>query len=1320
MKRIRGSITIFLTIILLPIIFIVGMIVDSANISLSKSVVESAGELTLNSGLANYDFVLKDVYGLFAMSQNYESEEARTKDLEDYFNHSLSASNYIDANNDASKKSFNSDLLNDLADIFNPEKEITTSKNFVDVTASNFSVKVNTDSSLANPGVLKNQIVEFMKYRGPAEVGLKLIDSLACFKKVKNQTDVTKQQLKVNDQLSEVNKSYANLYYVIRKYDSLVKTYKAKEKDYAAVVKDSSKPYMKSLKKAVKVMLMYKNYKIDTKVDKLSGKKPLFTTSLDNRVYDTGSQTDSYDFTNKTWETVWGDLKSTMNDLVDNIDSKSDNGVLKKLKDKSGVLDTNKVDTGDEIIKVVKFTKEYNDCLKKINLVIQLRKYLYKQIPDNIEDLSESYLDHHEEISRKKDCYEYMRDKVDRYLGWAEDDSKTIQNKYSTFHNNYKKIDADSAIEGYLKDAVKETKDAYKELEEIVTKSHQVNSADDSSIGNDKIYKLCDKAIKDAKDTLEKANQENEKLNHDIDSYNSAMETSGDDDYSSKMREEYKQNKEIFSEKKLNKITEQLDAGKLYLYQDKNSKNAKKTYKDIKVLTCQVATKEYTDIRKETEKRVKNKAKEKCSSSSLEEKIKDEDQLDSFVTELLKDEVTIPTDTVIDNANDGYYLKQISEVIHEKNKEIGVPDFYIYLMTQFSTKKKELGDKEPSKDQVENSTKKLKEEAKKTTSNDEIADGSGSSKKVSYSSDLLNDVPSDRNPDTFNVIEWGEGSQFEDSANIIGQILSCLEHGLESMRDNLLVCEYVLDNFSYATGSKEIALQAGSSDKADYIKKHYATMTNVPITSNNNKLYGCEVEYVVFGKKGSGGKGPETNVSTTKRYIYAIRFAMNTIYALTNKEISAETLPPAVAIQAATFGIVPYKVAQVTIELGLAAGESALDLKELMDGKSVPLYKSQNTWRFSISGALNYLKTEAAEDIAGVVKNKISEGVETLNKCISDAADWTTEQINGAKTKVQEGIVDTLAASVDDCADNMADIVSKGLDTAYTELYTNPKADIKAQLNEMSSGIRTQLSDYIKKATNNGEVSSFLTDEVMEPLMNDVVDKVLTDMGSKYQKCLEDTKNNIELDANTYRDYIKDVNDKIHTKLTGLTTKVADKCNTWIGKEAEAISKDVKFQGNKLAAGVSEKVKGEVQTLVDRYVPSTSTSITTGKKAVSGKSSLGSLIEFNYKDYLRLFLFMRLCTGQGSTVERIGDVIQVNCRNALKDYAQTIGASGELAHPKGDAFRMKNAYTYLSIGARISTRLLLLNQPQVTKEYSYGNSLNFDRWSYDYSSFAGY
>ena len=88
MKNNRGSVTIFLTILLVPMLIISGVFVDVGRYQLAKAYVSNAADLTLRSHLANYDSALKEVYGLFAISQKEQGSEANAT-YSEYFKDNL-------------------------------------------------------------------------------------------------------------------------------------------------------------------------------------------------------------------------------------------------------------------------------------------------------------------------------------------------------------------------------------------------------------------------------------------------------------------------------------------------------------------------------------------------------------------------------------------------------------------------------------------------------------------------------------------------------------------------------------------------------------------------------------------------------------------------------------------------------------------------------------------------------------------------------------------------------------------------------------------------------------------------------------------------------------------------------------------------------------------------------------------------------------------------------------------------------------------------------------------------------------------------------
>ena len=144
MGKNRGAISVFLALILLPMLIFSGIVVDVSRLYAAKTVVSGAGDLTMNAALSRYDKKLKDEYGLLAMADAPDS--AKVKDtLQGYFKESCG----IDIGEE--KETLHSMLQMELG-----ENGLTAS-----------GVK---GTSLAETDVLRQQIMEYMKIRGPVYI----------------------------------------------------------------------------------------------------------------------------------------------------------------------------------------------------------------------------------------------------------------------------------------------------------------------------------------------------------------------------------------------------------------------------------------------------------------------------------------------------------------------------------------------------------------------------------------------------------------------------------------------------------------------------------------------------------------------------------------------------------------------------------------------------------------------------------------------------------------------------------------------------------------------------------------------------------------------------------------------------------------------------------------------------------------------------------------------------------------------------------------------------------------------------------------------
>lgn len=219
-KRIQGSISIFLVIILVPTMLLSGLLVDLSRFSMAKAMISSAGDLTMNAALADYDAILKEVYGLFAISQ----EDADLyKNLNEYFKTTLVSNGVV---SEADSKNYVDTLLGNLGQYLYVDKNsgevnMNDVSNLFDMQISaEAAVKGAEGSTLANPTILKKQIVEYMKYRAPINIGLSFFSSLNSISKSGQQAEVVQSKITAEEKTTDVQSAAKTLYDHLIEYDN--------------------------------------------------------------------------------------------------------------------------------------------------------------------------------------------------------------------------------------------------------------------------------------------------------------------------------------------------------------------------------------------------------------------------------------------------------------------------------------------------------------------------------------------------------------------------------------------------------------------------------------------------------------------------------------------------------------------------------------------------------------------------------------------------------------------------------------------------------------------------------------------------------------------------------------------------------------------------------------------------------------------------------------------------------------------------------------------------------------------------------------------
>lgn len=107
-----------------------------------------------------------------------------------------------------------------------------------------------------------------------------------------------------------------------------------------------------------------------------------------------------------------------------------------------------------------------------------------------------------------------------------------------------------------------------------------------------------------------------------------------------------------------------------------------------------------------------------------------------------------------------------------------------------------------------------------------------------------------------------------------------------------------------------------------------------------------EMEYLLGGKKSD-----RENLKEAVNQVLTLRGAMNLLFLLNSPDKKAEADALAAAVSA---GIVPAQMALSFFILTMwAFGEAVLDVKILLAGGKIPFWKTENTWKTSLSGLLD-------------------------------------------------------------------------------------------------------------------------------------------------------------------------------------------------------------------------------------------------------------------------------------------------------------------------------------------------------------------------------
>jgi len=169
---------------------------------------------------------------------------------------------------------------------------------------------------------------------------------------------------------------------------------------------------------------------------------------------------------------------------------------------------------------------------------------------------------------------------------------------------------------------------------------------------------------------------------------------------------------------------------------------------------------------------------------------------------------------------------------------------------------------------------------------------------------------------------------------------------------DILCLEYMLEMFSCASDKKESAQSLAGK------------------TLTVSAFFGYELEYLIYGIDNAGLCKASAVAS-----ISALRFALNTIYLYSDPVSRSQA--DALALVITGFTGVGLPLVKNAIMICWSIAETAADMKKLLDGEAVPVYKTRKTWLLSIEGLINAAE-EKAKTADGEEPSNFSESINSL------------------------------------------------------------------------------------------------------------------------------------------------------------------------------------------------------------------------------------------------------------------------------------------------------------------------------------------------------
>lgn len=1314
-RKAKGSISIFLCLILLPMVTYSTMIIDATRMQSARVNLQCAGDLALNAAMSEYDKVLEDMYGLFANATNPDDVE---KAIRNYYEETITGilnDNTVAGGDRMYVKQFTEELTKRMMKSDGTNEDELINFLAMELEDDGFEYTPIQDSRISNPVVMKNQIIDYMKYKGPVSVGTNFLNKLGFLKDAKNQSQAAQSKIEYTQALSDLSSPMEKAYQNICSYNDNVEKFNKQKYGENVTIQNMTDKMRSDYEYMVDYYLMYKS---------LQYYKSKCPGAVNNQFYEC-LDTSSYAALN-----IENFNKSLSGDTADIANVTGD---MDKLIE--GAKQVQDLETPDTL-------SNFENKFGPINLTFDQQDV---NIVTNVEFVGANYTlsgDYTPTFGNLGMWYSSNLDLPSDFDAKTDEGKKAavleIWNEQIGLMTHQKEYAEYKAYYEYYKNIYEEFGVAFNAYETKLKEDPNFDPDNDMTYQQ---YKHRYEAIEQIYNTWSNwsAHAQYKEVLNKI--YNINMYYNQASEYYKRAKKEFKSYYETvcqlekFSEqvvKNLDSIlTELSEAEKtaetwqsnISQVEDQTAQSQMKS--DADTLTKSVKREDIESLKKVFEplhdrfKKLKEDCLEKVriwGNGTGPQICKMPDTMDMESEELkpiFGDFVMTGNDPIVtgqtsfdeirhkfDSRFDPLYAKPLidnntlADAAKGDAKEVdGSKDdeaFYTVLKNSYEAKNNKPQKDEKSEDQLANVNEISKvdengmptstptggeqpaEAAKPKTGNDGDVNTVGTALKeiteeTSSTSAGLGQasgvsIPSG-NEDQGKMKE--DANKGKDSLAGANKLLNSLAEIGTNFRDDVYLEEYFTEMFTCQTDKLK------ENGELKLLNGYTNAVSGDRILNSNNPWYGQEIEFILWGDPDLG-----KNLAKTETTIFLLRFALNAIYAFTAADI--QQMANGMASLLVGWCPVLIPVVQVCIVLGVALAESGLDLMELKNGKDVPIIKDKSTFACSPSGLANKVTDEVVGKAVEYANNKVDEALDgiadttkkTIGDCMGDiraAADTYAEQ---QVATIKSGIKDQFVTPF---INTIAPIISQ-----YNGNVNNADALVRKAIDQAWKTI----GDNINTSSEVGQLTKKLYDNQGETKKNQIIQTI----SSKIQQA-NVTASDIQ---NALNDTVEGWFGAITKEFENLTKKLSDRIESELGKHVDESKENIKSYLDEQISDIGDDLAGTAKSLVKSSSGKIPDDVVdTNSKSVAAK------ITMNYKEYCKLFMFINMVGDETKCLQRAAALIQANVQYAAKDA--------------NSGFKMTQAYTMFHVGADVKLGTLFPWSPvTVTAGEGTGTSTDVD------------